>query len=378
MYLVAAGVVVVLSLLQQVLTLPPWLDLGRKVVLLVCLAIFAWVALLSVIHRRREFLWRVRRKLILSYVFLGLVPVILIAAFVMAAGVLVYMTLASYVFHEGFTATAEYVHQIAETTSIEMTSAQLPVEAVIERKYADFASRYPNLSLAVVPARAGTGAALRPIATAGTWIHGEPPSSVPQWIRDAGDFSGTLVYTDGSESKAEHLLIRAVVPTLDATRLVIVDLPVDAELVGRLDQRTGTRIEEIAITGCGVVGHPAGTRPGGVWTLFRETVAFMDCTAWATGDKGGVSVTLHAPVGDLYNRLASVQSGQIAATMGGSWTVFVQLLVVLGVLFLIVQGSALVIGSLLAKSITSAVHELFIGTERIQVGDFSHRIAINS
>jgi sigma-B regulation protein RsbU (phosphoserine phosphatase) len=60
------------------------------------------------------------------------------------------------------------------------------------------------------------------------------------------------------------------------------------------------------------------------------------------------------------------------------WTVFLPLLVALGVLFLIIQGSALVMGGLLARSITSAVHELFVGTERVQQGDFAHRIRIES
>ena len=35
-------------------------------------------------------------------------------------------------------------------------------------------------------------------------------------------------------------------------------------------------------------------------------------------------------------------------------------------------------GALLARSITSAVHELFVGTERVQQGDFAHRIRIDS
>jgi serine phosphatase RsbU (regulator of sigma subunit) len=35
-------------------------------------------------------------------------------------------------------------------------------------------------------------------------------------------------------------------------------------------------------------------------------------------------------------------------------------------------------GALLARSITSAVHELFVGTERVQQGDFAHRIKIDT
>ncbi len=77
----------------------------------------------------------------------------------------------------------------------------------------------------------------------------------------------------------------------------------------------------------------------------------------------------------LYGRIAAAQSGQFANPLGD---IFLGFLVLLGVLFLIVQGSALVFGAWLARSITSAVHELFEGTERVQQGDFAHRIRIDS
>ena len=51
-------------------------------------------------------------------------------------------------------------------------------------------------------------------------------------------------------------------------------------------------------------------------------------------------------------------------------------LVVIGVLFLIIEVVALVMGLALARSITSSVHELFTGTERVRQGDFTHRIDI--
>jgi len=47
-------------------------------------------------------------------------------------------------------------------------------------------------------------------------------------------------------------------------------------------------------------------------------------------------------------------------------------------MFLIIEAVALVMGLALARSITSSVHELFTGTERVQQGDFTHRINIES
>src|SRR4029078_6723519 len=44
----------------------------------------------------------------------------------------------------------------------------------------------------------------------------------------------------------------------------------------------------------------------------------------------------------------------------------------------IIEAVALVMGLALARSITSSVHELFTGTERVQQGDFTHRINIES
>jgi sigma-B regulation protein RsbU (phosphoserine phosphatase) len=89
-----------------------------------------------------------------------------------------------------------------------------------------------------------------------------------------------------------------------------------------------------------------------------------------------VAIRLDAPVPRLYQRIATV--AQITAAIGVGWDFFLIFLEVVGVLFLIVQASALVVGTVWARSITSAVHELFEGTERVQQGDFAHRIKITS
>ena len=47
-------------------------------------------------------------------------------------------------------------------------------------------------------------------------------------------------------------------------------------------------------------------------------------------------------------------------------------------LFLIIEVVALVMGLALARSITSSIHELFMGTERVRHGDFTHRINIKT
>jgi len=55
---------------------------------------------------------------------------------------------------------------------------------------------------------------------------------------------------------------------------------------------------------------------------------------------------------------------------------FLVAFVVLTILFLLVELMSLVAGVQLSRSITGAVHELYLGTRRIQQGDFGHRIPI--
>jgi sigma-B regulation protein RsbU (phosphoserine phosphatase) len=372
LFLLSSGLFVVLATLRLVVDLPAFLDLLRRVVSLACIVALVWLGALALVRNRRVLLWRVRRKLILSYVFLGLVPVALIAAFVLAGGVLLYMTVAQYVFQAGFTNVVEDVEQIAETTAVEIGRTPGQALVVIERKYANLAGEYPELSLAVVPVATG------PTVVAGAWAHGPPVAALPPWVAAASGFSGTLVFVGSGGPEDQRLLVRAAVPTPDATRMVVADLPIDSMMITRLWDRTGTRPGTITVSGCGVPAVARSQPRRGLLYLFQETVAFMDCIDWPTGRAGGVSVNLEAPVGRLYDQLAAVSSAQVARTLGGSWTVFLQLLVLLGILFLIIQGSALVMGALLARSITSAVHELFLGTERIQQGDFTHRIRIDS
>lgn len=374
--LLTSGLLLLIAGAQLLVDLPPFFEVFRKVVSLAWLVGLGWVAGLAISRNRRAFLWRVRRKLLISYVFLGAVPVVLVVAFVLALGVLLYVTVTSYVFVEGYGDTVENVHQIAETSAIELGRTPSFATAALARKYENLARTYPELSLAVVPVDAAA-VAETPVApsVAGAWHHAAPPASAPAWVTRTRGFSGTVAMAGADGRPA--LVIRAAVPTPDGSRLVVADLPVDASVISRLRDRTGASVDGLVVTRCGVSDD--GAPPAGrQWALFRETVAFIDCVDWTSGEKGHVSVHLVAPVAGLYDRLAAAGADPLSGTFEFSWTVLLRLLAVLGALFLIIQGSAFVMGAVLAKSITSAVHELFIGTERVQQGDFAHRIRIDS
>jgi sigma-B regulation protein RsbU (phosphoserine phosphatase) len=79
---------------------------------------------------------------------------------------------------------------------------------------------------------------------------------------------------------------------------------------------------------------------------------------------------------ELYQRLAKEQLS-LVASVPLSDVILILLAVVAG-LFLVIEIAALIMGLALARSITSSIHELFTGTERVQLGDFTHRITIDT
>src|SRR5262245_15063989 len=88
---------------KAVTTVLGWIAPGASVV--EALDAFGSLALLfaggyalarGIIWAKRRLLWRVRRKLILSYIFVGLVPGLLIIAFFLIAGLILFFNVSTY------------------------------------------------------------------------------------------------------------------------------------------------------------------------------------------------------------------------------------------------------------------------------------------
>jgi sigma-B regulation protein RsbU (phosphoserine phosphatase) len=374
--LLAAGVLVALALLQLRVDLPPALELLRKALTLVVLVGAGWLAAIAIARGRRQFLWRVRRKLLLSYLFLSVIPIVLVLGFALAGTVVFYDNLAGYLFRHALSDVVEDVRSIAAVAAVEAGRDPAAAGVAIANVQADWAAQLPDLSLAVLPVPSRTGGER---IVAGPWGHAAPPAQVPGWIPQTGEWAGLVVPAgarDGGNGTGIALAIRAVGRTPDGRRLVVADLPYDASVADRLHQRAGVRIDRLELpTGEGTP-TPIRTVVGAETALpFQKTVTFLDLVDWTTGRAATASVHLSAPLLGLWQRLAAAQSAQLASNVNRG---LVLLLVVIAILFAVIQGAALVMGGTLARSITNAVHELFVGTERVQQGDFTHRIRVES
>jgi serine phosphatase RsbU (regulator of sigma subunit) len=218
------------------------------------------------------------------------------------------------------------------------------------------------------------GSAGGPVVTAGTWRFGTPPASVPQAVVDARDYRGFVAIPLASAIRTDMLVIRAAVPLADGRAFVVVDLPIDQKVIDDVHGRTGMRIDSAEVTDAKDQSAGAGGN-----SAFRETVARVPFTGWSPRDARIARIHLTAPIAELYDRLVSAQPANAPLTgTADPWTLFVEGLLILAILFLIIQASAFIVGIFFARQITSSVHDLFAGTERIQEGDFAHPIPIRT
>ena len=388
LFVASAAVKLLLTAIGLVVALPTFLEIVGIVAtlgILTALAIFG-VRMLRLANRR--LLWRVRRKLILSYIFIGVVPALLIIGFFLFGGFLMFMNVSAYLFKGGYDDLIEAARVIAQTSALEIERGRASEAAtILDRRRANLQALYPELSLAVVPFQAGAPNAA--LITAGPWRHIQPPPSIPVWVAARGEFAGTLAVSPPDAPEETELLIRAVVPIGRAERArsaVVVDLPVDQEVVERIRDKTGMRAGDVTIRA--VTASPLLGRVRGAATKFfrREAppsgtaaaggnVILLEYYDWPTGRTDRASVSLDVRVRELYARLSSAQPRLTGQSFGD---ILLFLLVFVAGLFLIIQIVAIIMGLSLARSITSSVHELFMGTERVRQGDFTHRMKIKA
>ncbi len=363
---------------------------------------------------KRRLLWRVRRTLILSYIFIGFVPALLLVAFSLLCGFLLFYNFSSYLVQARLRAMSEQARFLAQSTALEIQRGSgRDVAVILARRRANALaqasvfSESPDMSIAIVPTDRDCGA--RDISdvrlqtsdfkrqtshitlqVAGPWSHVDPPRTVPSWIGCTG-FSGVLAYSHHRTTVVAdgdtHLLVRSVAfPDVPRSGYaIVVDLLVNDAVREQLRKETGVELKSVSVAApvkaedarplvgrAGVDGDEVDApAAGGVLSSLKS---FMDYHDWSTGATGPMSLTSALSVGELYDRISAAE-GSVGRTLGQGLLI---VLFIIGALFLIIEAMALIAGFALAKSLTGSLHELFAGTERVRQGDFTHKIAVKN
>jgi serine phosphatase RsbU (regulator of sigma subunit) len=354
------------------------LEYADRFASLVLILVASIAAVQVILTARTRLLWRVRRKLILSYVLIGAVPILLLVAFALLGFLLVFFDISAYLVQSRLVALTEQANNLARTTLTEVERTPFDGRPdVVERRQAVLETRYPGVAVAMV-------------STSGSPRCGVPASKdlpapvlagdLPRWVSCRG-FSGLLLAkAAASDAGPLHLMARAAALPNRANPdyAVIVDLPVDEASTAQGLEGTGIRLGELSLVSKsnGVVmlatdGGPESDAMNNASRGFFNTATFLTYTDWQNGLPGRVALSMNVQVGALYNWLGGNQGRSADVNFS---RILLFMLAGIGALLLVIEMVALGNGLALARSITDAVEELFKGTERVKAGEYAERI----
>ena len=303
----------------------------------------------------RPLLWRLRNRLIITYLFIGVMPILLLLLMGGIAGYLFAGQFATYVVVSDLQ--SELLHLQAANDAL---AAQLfPLEGAgklneqIAKQYTRASDeRFPGRTVTL--SREGEGFVL---ATDGTEL-ALRPARIPAFI--LGDFTGFVL-----DQGALHL--RAIRLAEGKRQLALVS---DILITPSLLAPTAKRLGSVTLGGGGEPVNAGEVSRRTHW--FDMTLHFptlFDMVDWRTGEKRtpGLIYVATRP---------SMLYATLFKTLGDSATIFRDLLAVVAIFFGIIELAALYIGVRLSRSMTSAVSELYQATEHVNRGDLSHRIQI--
>tara|TARA_B100001123_G_scaffold438925_1_gene574742 strand:+ start:201 stop:2375 length:2175 start_codon:yes stop_codon:yes gene_type:complete len=347
----------------------------------------------------RRLLWSVRRKLTLVGLLLGTVPVVLVFTFLLLFGLLLLFNLGSYLMQDriqGFVNQANFFAQVAEAEL-----AQIPLEAdqqvSLEKQQAEAALEFQHVSFVTVPTNESCGASgasdmqslpqKRKNLRAGPWRHLDAPINLPTWVPCEG-FSGLIAYQEiDSISASTDGPLRVAMRAVAFSGLgwaVVVDIPLSFDeirqlredigiVVGEVMSITPTSMGEIPLTAGRAIDAPLSLVHSPLQGIQLDWVTFLEFIDWRTGNSGNLAMGIGMTVAEVTTRIfeTSVNIGNLTFSQ-----VLLLILGVIGGLFLVIQGIALWMGIQLARSITNSVDVLLVGTHRVQVGDFNHKITV--
>jgi sigma-B regulation protein RsbU (phosphoserine phosphatase) len=406
------GLDVLLFVLQKTLgllhlsygdSLGGWVSfLGFLVIVLFLVLATRWI--------KAKALWRLRNRLIVTYVFIGVIPVVMLV---------VLAILSFYLFAGQFATFVVTTALDSELNSLDAANSALAHELAVKLQ---------NGAMAETPAVEGLrrtnkswtnrrvhawrdgkivlNSAPAAAASSPPTLPGYLKGSFREVVRDHDKLflraTETIPVRDGnltvlsSEPLDQHLLeelaanlgevtlytgitLRAVNPPQPSTATqsnsdsVQTSSAVSSQPEKNHAPDAGTKETYVLDTSKPVLAYIAGTVPPRVRALDPQ-VSFgtsISVVNWDTGDRlNPILISVQTRVSKLYQRLFN-SLGDIAPAI--EW-----FLLVVAIIFALIEIIAIVIGTRLTRTVTGAVAELYEGTMHVNRGDFRHRIPVTS
>jgi len=342
-----------------------------------CCALYLLVRLMS--WWRNRLLWRLRNRLIVAYVFIAVVPILLILILVVLAGRILYSQLGAYLLYEDIHARVEMIRDISEHIAA-AHSAPRPAGLTEEESERVLAAQSHTVHDRELPGLtidfSNDVALLRHVAG------------------PAGNaFAGIVQQDDSKQGDSLFLISMRAIPRPSGLRLVTLRVPVTPEFLSSIAPDLGAiqiNLMEPYLPGAGrgavytsgtsqyVLAKPVVAKARGLqrpmfwFDTSVEVVSRLDAAHLSRDGR----VEALWPVLAVFNARPSHLNARIFSSLGELRDTYLLLFLGLGILFLLIEIAALVTGIVLTTRITTAVSGLYDATQFVKARDFSHRVHV--
>jgi len=304
-----------------------------------------WLAVRVLRMVARQAVWRLRNRLLVTYLFIAAVPILLIVILAATGGTLLTRQLAVYLVTSEFDRRIDSLVSASESVARTEPAAR---PAVIERMVNLFyRANYPGIEVL--------------LRDSGNEFRYPDDGSLPA-PHDGWQPTHGILQREG------RFYLWSYVKT--ATGDVTITAPLTREFLAGLVPNLGT--VEFVSGARGVTGAPAIRLPAPLNRFDTEFDWFANIPLYDWDHPGragnGLLVVwsrISAVLGTVFNRQADLAQG------------YTLIILIIGVIvFFFVEIISVVVGITMTRTITGAVHRLYQGTQKVIEGDFSNRIEV--
>jgi phosphoserine phosphatase RsbU/P len=322
---------------------------------------------------REKLMWRLRHRLIVTFIFIGVIPIVLLLLMVGVAGYLFAGQFATYIALSDLQSASAHLAAANDGMAAQLLTLERSgkLDERIAGKLATVSGEnFPQRTVTVWRGEKGFI-----LSTDGTPLKARP-RKVPDGIK--GDFSGFVMDDDRL-----HLSAVKRYNQRELRLTVISEVPVTPELLGSATPHLGSvtllspdRRGDVQVPPPANIGPAARRRveAGRVpppSSRFDPTLRFytlFNVVEWKNG------ATQTAAIGVVTR--PSILYGTLFVTLGDNTKVLLYGVLGIAILFGLIELAALFVGIRLSRSMTRAVAELYSGTQHVNRGDLSHRIRV--
>jgi sigma-B regulation protein RsbU (phosphoserine phosphatase) len=322
---------------------------------------------------RTKLLWRLRDRLIVAYLFIALVPVLLVMTLAIFSLMILYTQLGGYLLYVDLQHRVEMVSEGAEQiatalgTSATGVSPAMAEQIVAAQEHTVYDRELPGLVVEyaddpkLLHAIAGVGAR----RFAGLVQQGERLSLVG--LRGVETPRGLRVVT--LRVPVTEVFLASLAPDLGVVHL---------EILERYDNSRPASVL-----------YPFGdVKYSAVRRITARNRALQPKAMWLDPIVNGVSkfeavylkdagVQTSWPVVASFNARPSSLNARIFSSIGELGVIYLLPFILVVVALLVIEAAALFTGVVMTRRITTAVDDLYAATRYVQSGDFTHRVRVD-